>query len=244
VTDTGGLEGRVALVTGAGSGIGRAVARVMTAQGARVAATDQSADRLEDADAWALDVTDADAIERVVSEIADTLGPIDVLVNCAGISLPMPIDAEEYLSGWDATMTVNLVAQVRLTRACLRYLERTGTGRVINIASTEGLGATPFLSSYTASKHGVVGITRSLACELGPRGVTVNCICPGPIRTGMTAPIPEQDKERFARRRVPLARYGEPEEVAAVVAFLASTASSYVNGAVIPVDGGLSCKFG
>src|SRR6266436_6658061 len=96
----------------------------------------------------------------------------------------------------------------------------------------------------TASKHGVVGLTRSLACELGPRRITANCVCPGPIHTGMTAVIPDEMKERFARRRVPLRRYGDPEEVAHMVLNLALPASSFVNGAVIPVDGGLSAKFG
>ena len=114
----------------------------------------------------------------------------------------------------------------------------------MNIASTEGLGATPYLSPYTVSKHGVVGLTRSLACELGPQGVTVNCICPGPIHTGMTALIPDDDKRKFARRRVPLRRYGQPEEVAQVVLSVALPASSYLNGAIIPVDGGLTAKFG
>jgi 3-oxoacyl-[acyl-carrier protein] reductase len=131
-----------------------------------------------------------------------------------------------------------------MIRACLPSLERAGSGRIVNIASTEGLGATPFLSPYTVSKHGVVGLTRSLACELGPRGVTVNCVCPGPISTAMTAAIPEEAKERFARRRVPLRRYGEPEEVAHMVLNLVLPASSYVNGAIVTVDGGLSAKFG
>ena len=238
------LEARIALVTGAASGIGRAIAQEMTAQGATVAATDRSAPALDVAGVWAMDVTDAEAVARVIATVVENLGPIDVLVNCAGVSIPAAIEDDQYFDAWDATMAVNLAGQVRLVRACLPYLMREETGRVINIASTEGLGATPYLGAYTASKHGVVGITRSLACEIGPRGVTVNCICPGPIRTGMTEIIPEKDKERFARRRVPLARYGEPAEIAAVVAFLASTASSYVNGAVIPVDGGLSCKFG
>jgi 3-oxoacyl-[acyl-carrier protein] reductase len=126
----------------------------------------------------------------------------------------------------------------------LPYLSREAGGRVVNVASTEGLGATPFISPYTVSKHGVVGLTRSLACELGPLGVTVNCVCPGPIRTGMTAAIPEDAKERFARRRVPLRRYGDPEEVAHMVLNLVLPASSYVNGAIVTVDGGLTAKFG
>jgi 3-oxoacyl-[acyl-carrier protein] reductase len=110
---------------------------------------------------------------------------------------------------------------------------------VVNIASTEGLGASAFASPYTASKHGVIGLTRALAVELGARGVTVNCVCPGPIRTGMTEPIPDEHKRRFARRRVPLRRYGEPEEVAHGTLSLVLPAASYINGAVLVVDGGM-----
>jgi 3-oxoacyl-[acyl-carrier protein] reductase len=121
-------------------------------------------------------------------------------------------------------------------------LARNGDGRVVNIASTEGLGATAFMSPYTASKHGVIGLTRSLAVELAPRGVTVNAICPGPIHTGMTAVIPDEAKQKFARRRVPMRRYGEPEEVAHMVLSLVLPAASYVTGAVIPVDGGLTVQ--
>jgi 3-oxoacyl-[acyl-carrier protein] reductase len=109
----------------------------------------------------------------------------------------------------------------------------------VNIASTEGLGATAGISPYTASKHGVVGLTRGLAVELGARGVTVNCICPGPIHTGMTAAIPDDAKRKFARRRVPLRRYGDPEEVAHMTLALVLPAASFVNGVAIPVDGGL-----
>lgn len=231
-------------MTGAASGMGRAIAEVFRAEGARVAATDRNAEDLAGTANWRLDVTDPGAVAMVVDDIVQTLGPIDVLVNCAGVSVPAPIDADAYREAWDATLAVNLVGYVQMIRECLPYLAREHGGRIVNIASTEGLGATPYLSPYTVSKHGVVGLTRSLACELGPRGITVNCICPGPIHTGMTALIDDDAKQEFARRRVPLRRYGEPEEVAQVVLSVALPASSYLNGAIIPVDGGLTAKFG
>jgi 3-oxoacyl-[acyl-carrier protein] reductase len=137
---------------------------------------------------------------------------------------------------------VNLTAQARLIRACLPHLRAHGSGRIVNVASTEALGATAALSPYTASKHGVVGLTRALAVELGASGVTVNCICPGPIHTGMTALIPDEAKRKFARRRVPLRRYGDPEEVAHMTLSLALPAASFVNGAVLVVDGGLTVQ--
>jgi 3-oxoacyl-[acyl-carrier protein] reductase len=114
---------------------------------------------------------------------------------------------------------------------------------VVNIASTEGLGASYGMTPYTASKTGVIGLTRSLAIELGHQGVNVNCICPGPINTGMTAVIPDEAKARFARRKVPLQRYADPEEVAQGILSLVLPASSYINGAVLPVDGGMTAKF-
>jgi 3-oxoacyl-[acyl-carrier protein] reductase len=244
VSDLRSVEGKVVLVTGAASGIGRAIADLFVAEGAKVAAADRTACDLDGATTWQLDVADGDAITAAVDDMTERLGPIDVLVNNAGISMPVPVDADDYFRAWDATIAVNLTAYVRLVRACLPFLERDHAGRIVNIASTEGLGATPYIGPYTASKHGVVGLTRSLACELGPRGVTVNCVCPGSIRTGMTAAIPDDAKERFARRRVPLRRYGEPSEIAHMVLSLALPAASYVNGAALVVDGGLSVKFG
>ena len=249
------MRGKVVLVTGAASGMGRAIAHLFADEGARVAVTDRDSQGVDAvageivdagglATGWTLDVADAGAIVQVVDEVAMQLGPVDILVNDAGVSLPVEITADDFERVWDTTLTINLTAQVRLIRACLPHLAREGTGRVVNVASTEGLGATPFISPYTVSKHGVVGLTRSMACELGPMGVTVNCVCPGPIRTGMTALIPDDAKERFARRRVPLRRYGDPEEVAHMVLSLSLPGASFVNGAILTVDGGLTAKFG
>ena len=249
------VAGRVVVVTGAASGMGRAIAQLFGAEGARVAALDRDADgvaqvadaiSLERGIAYgrALDVTDADEVAAAIDDVVGKLGPVGILVNDAGVSIPAPIDDADFDAAWDLTLAVNLTGYARLVRACLPHLLEAGGGRIVNIASTEGLGATPSISPYTASKHGVVGLTRSLACELGPKGITVNCVCPGPIHTGMTAVIPDEMKERFARRRVPLRRYGDPEEVAHMVLNLALPASSFVNGAIVTVDGGLSCKFG
>ncbi|HMK12709.1 MAG TPA: SDR family oxidoreductase, partial [Acidimicrobiales bacterium] len=151
-------------------------------------------------------------------------------------------DEATFEDGWRYTFAVNLDAHARLIRAALPYLQASGAGRVVNIASTEGLIATGGLAAYTASKHGVIGLTKSMAVELGRTGVTVNCICPGPIRTGMTAGIPEEMKETYAHRKVPLRRYGEPEEVAHGTLNFVLPASSFMNGAVLVVDGGMTIR--
>jgi 3-oxoacyl-[acyl-carrier protein] reductase len=247
------VAGQVAVVTGAASGMGRATAHLLADEGAAVAVLDRTAagagavvEEIEQiggrAVALAVDLADGPATDAAIDAARGALGPVDLLVNNAGVSRPAPIDAEGFDEAWDETFAVNLRAYVRTIRACLADLRRHGTGRIVNIASTEGLGATARLSPYTASKHGVVGLTRSLAVELGPSGVTVNCVCPGPIRTGMTALIPEEAKVKFARRRVPMRRYGDPEEVAQVILGLLLPSASFVTGAVVPVDGGLTVQ--
>ena len=141
---------------------------------------------------------------------------------------------------WERGIAVMLTGQQRMIRAALPYLRQSTCPRIVNIASTEALGATSRDSPYAAAKAGVTGLTRALAVELGREGITVNCICPGPIATCMTAAIPDADKATFAKRRTALGRYGEPEEVAHITVSLCLPAASYITGATIPVDGGFA----
>ena len=247
------VRGKVVLVTGAASGMGRATAELFADEGAKVIVTDLTLESAEvvaegireaggEARAWALDVGDPDAIARVVAEAAGEMGGLDVVVNNAGIATGGLVESQDYDAILQRSYDVMLTAHARLVRHALPHLKKSGEGRVINIASTEGLGATRGTGPYTVAKHGVIGLTRSLAMELGVHGITVNCICPGPILTGMTSGIPEEARNKFARRRVPLRRYAIPEEVAHVTLNLALPASSYVTGTAIPVDGGLTIQ--
>lgn len=247
------MAGRVAVITGAASGMGRSTAHLFADEGARVAVLDRSSGGVDDvvaeiegaggtAAGWALDVTDGEAVRAAVDEVVDRLGPPDIVVNNAGVSLPAPIDGPDFETQWATTLAVNLTAHTTMIRACLPHLRRNGAGRIVNVSSTEGVGGSAYLSPYTASKHGVIGLSRSLAVELGPTGVTVNVVCPGPIHTGMTSEIPDEAKAKFARRNVPMKRYGDPEEVAHATLSLALPAMSYCTGAVVVVDGGFTTK--
>ena len=189
-----------------------------------------------------LDVTDKTEIEDCLEESIKKFGSLDFVINNAGISSATALEDENYENYWDDTLSVVLTGQIKLIRAALPHLLKSDNARIVNISSTEGFGASPYHSPYTAAKHGVIGLTRSLALELGPKGITVNCICPGPINTNMTAAIDEKDKETYARRRVGLKRYGEPEEVAHATLNLCLPSSSYINGVYLPVDGGLSIR--
>ena len=247
------IDGLVAVVTGAGSGMGAATAKLFADQGAKVAAldintagvaavVDEISTAGKTAKAWTIDLSDGEAIRQVIEDIAAHFGGIDLLINNAGISIPAPIDGDAYESAWDKSLSVLLTAQHRTIRAALPHLRESSNPRIVNIASTEGLGATKGGSPYTAAKHGVIGLTRSLAVELGSEGITVNCICPGPIKTGMTQAIPDEQKQIYARRRVALKRYAEPEEVAHGSLNFCLPASSFMTGTALPVDGGLTIK--
>jgi 3-oxoacyl-[acyl-carrier protein] reductase len=247
------VKGLTVLVTGAASGMGRATARVFAAEGANVAVTDLTAEGTDaiakeiaasggKARAWTLDVADRAAIDRVVKEVAAHFGGLDVIVNNAGISVRVAIDDPTYEEAWAKGIAVMLTAHPRIIRAALPYLRKSKSPRIVNIASTEALGATALHSPYSAAKGGVTSQTRSRAVELGREGITVNCICPGPIRTAITDRIPEDHKTVYAKRRTALGRYGDPEEVAHMTLSLCLPAASFLTGAVIPVDGGLMAR--
>ncbi len=244
---------KVVVITGAASGMGRATAFLFADEGAKVAVTDLSRERIDavvdrirtaggTAHGIVLDVTDADAIVAAVEEIRTELGPIDVVVNNAGLAVGGVLEDPNFEDEWMKALDVLLTPHQRLVRACLDDLKASGEGRIINIASTEGITAQRGAMPYTAAKHGVVGLTRSMAVNLGVHGITVNAICPGPILTGITEDIPDDMRDTFARRRTALRRYGDPEEVAHLTLSLALPAASYITGAIIPVDGGLTAK--
>ncbi|MGH7934145.1 MAG: SDR family NAD(P)-dependent oxidoreductase [Candidatus Binataceae bacterium] len=247
------VKDRAVLVTGAASGMGRATAHLFAQEGAQVAVTDINQSGVElvvneikteggKAEGWQLDVFDAAAIRRVVAEVANSFGRLDILINNAGFAAFRAIDDDGYDAVWEKAVAGLLTAQQRLIRAALPQLRKSDAARIVNIASTEGLGATPGDSPYVVAKTGVIGLTRALAVDLGPQAITVNCICPGPIRTGLTDAIPEKHKETFAKRRTALKRYGYPEEVAHITFSLCLPAASYLTGAIIPVDGGLTIR--
>jgi 3-oxoacyl-[acyl-carrier protein] reductase len=247
------VKGLTVLVTGAAGGMGRATALVFGAEGANVAVTDISHEGTQavaaaivasggSAKAWTLDVADRDDILRTIDDVAAHFGGLDIVINNAGIAVRVAIDDEGYDEAWAQGVAVLLTAHQRIIRAALPYLRKSKSPRIVNIASTEALGATALHSPYSAAKAGVTGLTCSLAVELGRDGITVNCICPGPITTGMTARIDDEHKAIYARRRTALGRYGDPEEVAHITLSLCLPAASFLTGAVIPVDGGLMAR--
>ncbi len=242
------LENEIALVTGASRGIGKAIALELGARGATVVgtATSQSgADAIGDYLAEAgidgaghvLEVTTPDSVTAVVEFVQQKFGPVSILVNNAGITrdnLLMRMKEEE----WDAVINTNLSSVFRLSKACLRGMMKQRRGRIINISSVVGATGNPGQSNYAAAKAGIVGFSKSLAREVGSRGITVNTVAPGFIDTDMTRALPEQQREAL-QKEIALGRLGEAEEIARAVAFLASADAAYITGETLHVNGGM-----
>lgn len=239
------LDGKVAIVTGASRGIGKAIAKALADAGAEVigtATSDAGAAAIteslgERGRGYVLDVGDTNSIDGFFGAIKDAHEAPLVLVNNAGITrdnIALRMKNEE----WDDVINTNLSSIYRVTKACLRGMTKARWGRVINISSVVGSMGNPGQSNYAAAKAGMEGYSRSLAGELGSRGITVNCIAPGFIQTDMTEALPDDQKQALLSR-VPAGRLGEAAEVAALVVFLASESAGYITGETIHVNGGL-----
>ncbi len=242
------MQDKVALVTGASRGIGAAIALELGRQGATVigtATTQGGADNISAAlqaagvkgKGFALDVNDASQIEAVLKEINDEFGAIAVLVNNAGVTrdmLLMRMTEEE----WDTVLSTNLKSVFRLSQAVLRPMMKARFGRIINISSVVGHMGNAGQVNYAAAKAGLSGFTKSLAQEVGSRGITVNCVAPGFIDTDMTRDLPEEHRTKLLGH-IPLGRLGQVDDIAAAVAFLAGARAGYVTGETLHVNGGM-----
>jgi 3-oxoacyl-[acyl-carrier protein] reductase len=243
------LVGRVAIVTGAARGLGRAIAESLGRAGAKVACIDVNEESLGEtvaairaaggeAEPWACDVTDAARVGAVVEEVVTKWGGLDILVNNAGITrdnLIMRMKDDQ----WDAVININLRGTFLFTRAAARPLMKARRGRIVNIASVSGMMGNPGQANYSASKAGVIGLTRTVARELAARNITVNAVAPGFIATEMTAQLGEETIEEI-RKRIPLGRLGEPRDVSDAVLYLTSDAADFITGHVLTIDGGLT----
>ena len=244
------LEGKTALVTGASGGSGSAIAYALARQGARLALSGSNSGKLRafreqindevggDHVEITCDLSNPEQVEELVPATVDTLGRIDILVNNAGVTrdnLAMRMKDEE----WDAVMRINLEAAFRLMRAAARPMMKARGGRIVSITSVVGATGNPGQMNYSAAKAGLVGMSKSLAQELASRGITVNCVAPGFIRTAMTDQLPDAQKDAL-NARIPMGRMGEGEDIGAAVAYLASDEAAYVTGQTLHVNGGMA----
>ena len=244
------LEGKTALVTGASGGIGSSIAKALASQGARIALSGSNGDKLRafreqlqdevggDHVEITCDLSNPESVEELVPATIDTLGKMDILVNNAGITrdnLAMRMKDEE----WDQVIRINLEAAFRLMRAAARPMMKARHGRIVSITSVVGATGNPGQMNYTAAKAGLTGMSKSLAQELASRGITVNCVAPGFIRTAMTDALDDKQKAAI-EGRIPAGRMGEGDEIGAAVAYLASDEAAYVTGQTLHVNGGMA----
>jgi 3-oxoacyl-[acyl-carrier protein] reductase len=231
---------RVAVVTGGVSGIGAGIAARLAAEGARVSLWDRDAGALARAEAAhkaAVDVTDAVAVQRAADAAAAALGSIDVLIACAGITGPNASVWDYPVADWDRVIDVNLNGVFYCTRAVVPHMQRHGYGRIVNIASIAGKEGNPNAAAYSASKAGVIGLTKSLGKELANTDIRVNCVTPAAVRTPLFAQMTQPHID-FMLSKIPLGRFGEIDEIAALVCWLASEECSFSTGGVFDISGG------
>jgi 2-dehydro-3-deoxy-L-rhamnonate dehydrogenase (NAD+) len=237
---TARFAGRTAIVTGGVSGIGAGVARRLAAEGATLSLWDMDGARLAEAGAAhtvALDIADPDAVHRAASETARVLGKIDILVASAGITGPNHTTWEYPVDAWDRVIDVNLTGVFYSNRAVVPFMQENGYGRIVNIASIAGKEGNPMASAYSASKGGVISLTKSLGKELAATDIRVNCVTPAAVRTPIFDQMTQQQVD-WMLSKIPIGRFGEIDEIASLVLWLASAEASFSTGAVFDISGG------